>query len=370
METFVGHKDAVTAVTFRPSTGSASTITTTSQGNSSTLRSTTTTSTLYSASYDRMIKIWSIDARSHLDTLFGHQDCILDLTVANPFHNSKENSNSKERCLTVGKDNTARVWKIAEQSQLLFRGHNDTLSLEIIRTIGDGSLFITGGQDGSLCLWSIHRKRPIYTVPYAHGNGLTLPKRDEHREKNTTIVSIAEDAGGHGPPHGLREKMSKITGCHVDDLSSGYCSWITAISVLPNSNVCVTGSGDGYLRFWKLVSSNDTPKSTGNKTVLTNPWSTIQGLQYIGGIPLKGIVTGLEWSNYLGDNDDDSSLTNEKTQNSTQKDKKSSSTRGTAVTNTPKDYYLLATVSQEHRLGRWWTYKGTKNNIVMVKITL
>ena len=354
-ETFVGHKDAVTAVVFRPSTGSASTITTTSQGTSSTTRTSTTTSTLYSASYDRMIKIWSIDARAHLDTLFGHQDSILDLTVPSPITNSKENI-SKERCFTVGKDNTARVWKIAEQSQLLFRGHNDTLSLEVIRSIGDGTLFITGGQDGGLCLWSVHRKRPIYTVPYAHGNGLNIPQRDQYRDKVNNRVTIAEDADGFGPPKGLREQMSLITGCHPDHLSSGYCSWITAISVLPNSNVIVTGSGDGYLRFWKLVSSTDTDNNNTktNKNTITNPWNNIQGLQYIGGIPMKGIITGIEWSMY--NNPVLHTVTNE--ENSL-----SSSSSSTAL-------YLIITISQEHRLGRWWNYKGVKNNVVIMKITL
>lgn len=44
---------------------------------------------------------------------FGHQDVITGL-----------DSGSRERCVTAGgRDRTVRVWKISEESQLVFHGH-------------------------------------------------------------------------------------------------------------------------------------------------------------------------------------------------------------------------------------------------------
>lgn len=46
------------------------------------------------------------------DTLYGHQSPILAIDAL-----------SKERCITSGADRTVRLWKIVEDSQLLFQGH-------------------------------------------------------------------------------------------------------------------------------------------------------------------------------------------------------------------------------------------------------
>lgn len=98
---------------------------------------------LYSASHDRSIKVWNVDENAYVETLwvtnqkkknlakhlhlasafdffitvtrrsFGHQDAITGL-----------DSLSRERCVTAGgRDRSVRVWKIAEESQLVFHGH-------------------------------------------------------------------------------------------------------------------------------------------------------------------------------------------------------------------------------------------------------
>lgn len=119
----------------------------------------------------------------YTETLFGHQDPILSLS-----------SLSGENCVSVGgRDKTARFWKIAQESQLVFRGggggdgggtkgtkrskmreilegglgvdhedHEDVDekskdkyqegSLECIAMI-DESTFVTGGDSGYVCLF-------------------------------------------------------------------------------------------------------------------------------------------------------------------------------------------------------------------------
>jgi ribosomal RNA-processing protein 9 len=91
---------------------------------------------LYSSSFDRSVKLWSVDEMTYIETLFvflslffflfktsfifcstlryGHQDKILSIDSLN-----------KERCVTCGaRDRSIRVWKIIEESQLIFQGTN------------------------------------------------------------------------------------------------------------------------------------------------------------------------------------------------------------------------------------------------------
>lgn len=70
------------------------------------------THTLYSASFDRSIKLWSVDDRAYVDTLFGHQAEVLSIDALR-----------QERVVSAGHDHTCRVWKIAEESQLIYRSH-------------------------------------------------------------------------------------------------------------------------------------------------------------------------------------------------------------------------------------------------------
>jgi ribosomal RNA-processing protein 9 len=67
---------------------------------------------LYSCSFDRSVKLWNVDQMAYVETLFGHQDKIMAI-----------DSLQKERCITCGaRDRSVRIWKIMEESQLVFNG--------------------------------------------------------------------------------------------------------------------------------------------------------------------------------------------------------------------------------------------------------
>lgn len=58
-------------------------------------------SQLISGSFDRTIKLWNVEDRAYMDTLFGHQGEVLTIDCLR-----------KERLLTVGRDRTMRLWKV------------------------------------------------------------------------------------------------------------------------------------------------------------------------------------------------------------------------------------------------------------------
>ena len=58
----------------------------------------------------RAVKLWSLDDQAYVDTLFGHQSEVLGIDAGRA-----------ERAVTAGADRTCRLWKIPEESQLIFR---------------------------------------------------------------------------------------------------------------------------------------------------------------------------------------------------------------------------------------------------------
>ena len=219
LKVFSQHRDAVTSLSFRHGTNQ-----------------------LYSASKDRTVKVWSMDELAYVETLFGHQDEVVDV-VAYP---------NIERCLSVGaRDRTARVWKVVEETQLVFRGGGAgpgggggdkhlkksgiSESAEPAKAFAEGSidrvalvdndLFVTGSDNGSLCLWTLQKKKPIFTVPLAHG--LEDPVRPEEVSAEMHL----------GPDLQLPEPQPR---------------WITALASVPLSDLVVSGSWDGEIRVWKI----------------------------------------------------------------------------------------------------------------------
>ncbi|CAH0398026.1 unnamed protein product [Chilo suppressalis] len=166
--TFKGHKDSVTGLVFRKNTHD-----------------------LYSASKDRSVKIWSLDEMSYVETLFGHQTPITSIDAL-----------TRERAITSGgRDSSVRIWKIVEESQLIFNGPMG--SLDEVKLL-DEEHFVSGSDNGSLCIWSVLKKKPLCTVLEAHGTENNIPR------------------------------------------------WITSIATLLNTDVFASGSYDNNIRLWKV----------------------------------------------------------------------------------------------------------------------
>uniref|UniRef100_A0A671SRT1 U3 small nucleolar RNA-interacting protein 2 n=1 Tax=Sinocyclocheilus anshuiensis TaxID=1608454 RepID=A0A671SRT1_9TELE len=193
-----GHRDAVSGLAFRRGTH-----------------------TLYSASHDRSIKVWSVDENAYVETLFGHQDMITGL-----------DSLSRERCVTAGgRDRTVRVWKVAEESQLVFHGHEG--SIDCIQLINEEHM-VTGGDDGSISVWTVNKKKPVSTVKQAHGS--------------------------HGNT-GLEQPC-----------------WVSSVAALHNSDIVASGSHNSAVQLWKCGQG-------------------FRGLEPLFSVPMIGFVNSLKFSN-------------------------------------------------------------------------
>ncbi|KAJ4976621.1 hypothetical protein NE237_001727 [Protea cynaroides] len=202
IQAFPGHKGPVSDVHFR-------------QG----------TPQLFSASFDRQIKLWNVEDRSYMQTLFGHQSEIVTIDCLR-----------KERVLTVGRDRTMRLYKVPEESQLVFRA--PMASLECACFINNEEFF-SGSDDGSVQLWSLTRKKPVYIVKNAHA-----------------VFTPSEKLGA--TDNGITYSGDRReNGCLKPE---NYClaaqSWVSSVTVCSNSDLAASGAGNGAVRLWGIESES------------------------------------------------------------------------------------------------------------------
>lgn len=227
IHTFEGHRGVVNGISFRKDSHQ-----------------------MFTCSDDKGVKVWSLDEMVYVETLFGHQNPITSVDAM-----------YKERALTSGGcDRTLRVWKIVDESQLVYTGHSG--SIDAVKFINE-EIFLSCGDDGSLCVWNLSRKKPQIEHKLAHG------KQE----------------------------------------STGVANWITAIATLVNTDLIASGSCDGFIRVWQLQQN-------------------FKGLSLKFEIPVQGFVNGLTF--------------------------------------TSNGESLVASIGQEHRLGRWWRLKDSRNVTLVI----
>ncbi|KAK8847644.1 hypothetical protein IAR55_005503 [Kwoniella newhampshirensis] len=223
-----GHKDAVTSIALSPLNNPSHHI--------------------LSASLSRHLALHSLATLSVIDTFFGHQDSISSVSSLKP-----------TLAVTAGsRDRTCRWWKVEEEVQLVFRGGGKTrenqrglMPEERKERLGggwtepeggnvnvnelkmdrkgkgkefvEGSIdcvcmldeqhFVSGGDSGSISLWHIGKKKPIFTQSFAHG-----------------LTDLVESS----------------------DISLTGARWVTSLSALRGTNLFASGSYDGQIRLWAL----------------------------------------------------------------------------------------------------------------------
>ncbi|KAJ7145984.1 WD40-repeat-containing domain protein [Mycena epipterygia] len=296
----MGHKDLISALAFRKGTHE-----------------------LYTGSHDRTLKVYDLSpgVLGYVETLFGHQDHVLALDALRG-----------ATCVSVGgRDKTARYWKIADETQLVFRGGGRSRVREVLEgglrgedeDVGDeeegedggvrgkgkgkarekttkfveGSMecvamidettFVSGGDSGSLCLWTTQKKKPVFTQALAHG---------------------------------LNEAVSATEGVIQTP------RWVTAVASLRYSDLIASGSWDGTIRIWQLDAK-------------------LKSFALVGTVPAPGVVNSLQLLAPPAE-----LVTQAGWTQSTAKRK------GGAL--------LVAGLGQEHRLGRWLSLKGGEEGAV------
>lgn len=199
-------------------------------------------SELFSGSFDRTVKIWNVEDRAYINTLFGHQSEVLTIDCLR-----------KERALTVGRDRTMHLFKVPEESRLVFRA--PASSLECCCFINNDE-FLSGSDDGSIEHWTMLRKKPFHIVKNAH-----------------TLVSahMAEEAR-EGLPNGINENEKQRS-----SISPSADSWVSSVAICRSSDLAASGAGNGIVRLWAIEADS-------------------KGIQPLFELPLVGFVNSLAFA--------------------------------------------------------------------------
>ncbi|KJA14570.1 hypothetical protein HYPSUDRAFT_220426 [Hypholoma sublateritium FD-334 SS-4] len=320
----LGHKDAIASLAFRKGTAQ-----------------------LYTASFDRTVKVYDLSpsVMGYVETLFGHQDHVLALDALRG-----------DTCVSVGgRDKTVRYWKIVDETQLVFRGGGRSRVREVLEgglrgddeegdeeDGGDGkadkkakgkgkdegrfvegsiesvamideTTFVSGGDSGSICLWTTIKKKPIFTQALAHGFN----------------EALSESEGVIRTPR-----------------------WVTALASLRYSDLFVSGSWEGDVRIWKLDSKLKSFSLVGK---VSAP-GVVNSLQLLP-VP-KGFRDSIAWPAAS-----DSLI--EETDTPTEAPVETQPHKAKTLAASP--FLLVAGLGQEHRLGRWLSVKedGARNGAMV-----
>jgi ribosomal RNA-processing protein 9 len=211
LKTFSSHRDAVTGLSFAPSTSQPG-----------------VGSQLFSASMDRCLKTYSLngdDSLAYVETLFGHQDHVVAVAAM-----------GVDQCVSVGaRDRTARLWKVVDETQLVFRADSSkhdaytTGSVDCVAALPPTN-FVTGSDSGAIGLWSVHKKKPLFTMQLAHGADEPGPLEQVSSETDPEVLA----------------RLKK------DDKRRPVPRGITALATVPGTDIVLSGSWDGWVRVWKV----------------------------------------------------------------------------------------------------------------------
>ncbi|KAI1115860.1 WD40 repeat-like protein [Nemania sp. NC0429] len=316
LRVFAQHRDAVTGLVFRRNSHQ-----------------------MYSCSKDRTIRVWNCEALAFVENLFGHADSALDVDAL-----------ALERLVSVGaRDRTVRLWKVPDETQLVFRASSGTgdkkkqvdLGVDPNSLAATGSLdrvsyidenhFITGSDNGCISLWTLSKKKPLDTIVRAHGLEDPLPYSEATAEKKPSPKAI--------PPPQPRG--------------------ITSLRALPYSDLILSGSTDGFIRVWKFEEKEKKLESIG---ILGQPSKEIA---------VNGFVDEVSGDAMdLGDEDEAHGASVAPTEPYRIKGVVNDIaviSRGKAGDN--ETFTVVCAVGKQHRLGNWGPdIKGAKNGAVVFEL--
>ncbi|KAL6709619.1 pre-rRNA processing protein [Coniothyrium glycines] len=278
---FTRHRDAVLSLSFRRGTEQ-----------------------LFSGGADRAVIVWSAPESAYIETLVGHQDAVIGVAGGLEV--------SQETCVSVGaRDRTARLWRVVEENQLVFHGggsarqkgmdklrkgrfgknvddddkskdaqansvhdHDEDSpiayaegSIDCVALL-DAGLFVTASDNGALSLWSINRKKPLFTYLLTHGRDLPLSPGE---------MSANHDAATSVKP-GPRLPR-----------------YVTALATVPFADLILTASWDGWIRAWKIAADKKSIELVGRvgRVPIDDDAEISHGQTPDDTVLIRGIVNGL-----------------------------------------------------------------------------
>ncbi|NET56814.1 MAG: hypothetical protein F6K47_11815 [Symploca sp. SIO2E6] len=223
LKTFKGHGDSVTSVSFSTSAvhnGGLDThenSSTTNDGNPS-----SPIPSLASASYDKTIKIWSLDNQSRL-ILRGNQEQVRDVQF----------SPDSQLIATVGNDRTVKLWHRNGKLLNTLRGHG--ARIDSVSFSADGQLLASASRDGTVKLW--------------HRNGNLIKTLEGHKD---WVLDVSFSPDSQRLASASRDGTVKLwhhNGNLIKTLR-GHTARVNAVSFSTDGQLLASASDDHTVVLW------------------------------------------------------------------------------------------------------------------------
>ena len=164
---------------------------------------------IYTVSSDRTVKTWNYREGAYLDTQYGHKGPVLSI-----------DNYSKDRVVTTGADGHIILWKLTDETQLVYKAPG--MFVDSVYVCND-KFWVTGGGNGSVHLWQVNKKVPIYTMLGAHNGMGNIYNPDTPETPDTS------------------------------SLLEGSKFWTVGVSGVRNSDLVVSCSFDSYINIYKFM---------------------------------------------------------------------------------------------------------------------
>jgi WD40 repeat protein len=190
--------------------------------------------TLVSASLDQEIKCWDVASQTELQTLAGHKERILGMSLS-----------ADGRRLASGDPDEVRLWDLASGQNTASMKATGLLGLDLS---GDGTTLAVSTESGNTDIWDVSGERPVLrrkiemrgwppVVFHPDGRRLAISNSDRRQPPTVHLWDIER---------GVLLNRSR----HADDL-------ITCIAISQDGRLLATGGSNGLgrarLLLWDLT---------------------------------------------------------------------------------------------------------------------
>lgn len=263
---------------------------------------------LVSGGYDKLIRVWNPNLLSLLHVFKGHLGEITGLVFRQNSHH----------LYSSGSDKSVKIWVMEEEPwsyvETLF-GHES--SVTSIDALDKERILTSGGRDETLRIWKIvEESQSVFQSSHKSADIVKFID-DKH------FVSGGEDGNISVWSTTKRKPITTVSHATTNSEAGAAAPWVTSIATFGPEKSLITddahkgytiasGSSDGKLNIWK--SNSDESKK----------------LDLVQSIPINGFINSLVF--------------------------------------TKDGSKIVAAVGQEHKFGRWWRVKGSKNAVYVVTL--